>query len=91
MFGRNYDWPVEVGLVLVNKRDMHKTALLINGGQAAKWTARYGSLTFNQFGRDLPNGGINEAGLVIEVLWLNDTGYAAADARPALNALAWIQ
>lgn len=91
VFGRNYDWPVEVGLVLVNKRDMHKSALLMNGGNAAKWTARYGSLTFNQFGRDMPNGGINEAGLVIEVLWLNDTNYAASDARPAMNALAWIQ
>jgi choloylglycine hydrolase len=91
VFGRNYDWPVEVGLVLVNKRDMRKTALLMNGGKAATWTARHGSLTFNQFGRDLPNGGINEAGLVIEVLWLNDTNYAASDARPALNALAWIQ
>lgn len=91
VFGRNYDWPVEVGLVLVNKRDMRKSALLMNGGQAAKWTSRYGSLTFNQFGRDLPNGGINEAGLVVEVLWLNETGYAAADSRPAMNALAWIQ
>src|SRR5579871_2714145 len=91
VFGRNYDWPVEVGLVLVNKHDMKKTALLMNGGRPATWTARYGSLTFNQFGRDLPNGGINEAGLVIEVLWLNETGYAAPDKRPSLNALTWIQ
>lgn len=91
VFGRNYDWPVEVGLVLVNKREMQKSALLMNGGEPAKWTAHYGSLTFNQFGRDLPNGGINEAGLVIEVLWLNETGYPAPDKRPSLNALSWIQ
>jgi choloylglycine hydrolase len=34
---------------------------------------------------------MNEAGLVIEVMWLESTRYPAADARPALDGLQWIQ
>jgi choloylglycine hydrolase len=26
------------------------------------WTSRYGSITFNQYGREFPSGGINEKG-----------------------------
>jgi choloylglycine hydrolase len=34
---------------------------------------------------------MNEAGLVIELMWLDDTKYPAADSRPALDVLEWIQ
>jgi penicillin V acylase-like amidase (Ntn superfamily) len=27
-------------------------------------------VTFNQYGRNFPSGGMNEAGLVIELMWL---------------------
>ena len=91
MFGRNYDWPVDVGLALVNQRGLEKTALPPEDGAPMTWISRYGGLTFNQYGRESPNGGINEKGLVIEVLWLNEARYAKPDARPALNALGWIQ
>ena len=32
--------------------------------QGATWAATYGSVTFNQFGRDKPMTGINEKGLM---------------------------
>lgn len=89
LFGRNYDWNIGYGAVMVNKRGMSKSSAA--GGNAAKWVSRYGSLTFNQYGRDNPTGGMNEAGLVVELMWLNETSYPAPDKRPQLGGLEWIQ
>jgi choloylglycine hydrolase len=75
-------------MVLVNKRGMVKVATT---PKPAKWTSRYGSVTFNQFGRDVPTGGMNEAGLVVELMWLDGTRYPKADARPEVGTLEWIQ
>jgi choloylglycine hydrolase len=89
LFGKNYDWMIGDGLVFVNKRGVIKTAT--GGTNSARWTSRYGSVTFNQYGRENPSGGMNEAGLVVELMWLDDTTYPAADARPAVDTLEWIQ
>jgi penicillin V acylase-like amidase (Ntn superfamily) len=91
VFGKNYDWHFDDGLVLVNKRGVAKTATRPASGEPAQWTSRYGSLTFNQFGREFPSGGLNEAGLVLELMWLEETRYPAPDRRPTLGALEWIQ
>ena len=37
-------------------------------GTPASWVSKYGSVTFNQYGRELPTGGMNEAGLVVETI-----------------------
>jgi hypothetical protein len=89
IFGRNLDWSVEDGLVVVNKRGVAKTALTTD--RPARWTSRYGSITFNQYGREFPMGGMNEAGLVVECLWLNVSEYPSPDDRAGLSALQWIQ
>jgi hypothetical protein len=90
--GKSYDWDDERGLVLVNKRGMDKRALVLSPGQApAAWRSRLASLTFNQYGRELPNGGINEAGLTVEVLILPETAYEKADGRPAVTELGLVQ
>ncbi len=94
VFGRNYDWMVDDGLVIVNKRHVQKTAAIMaptTDEQPASWISKYGSVTFNQFGRELPCGGINEAGLVVEVMWLDETEYPATDSRPIIDNLQWIQ
>jgi len=88
LFGRNYDFETGNGIVVVNKRGVQRSSA--NGAHAA-WTSRFGSLTFNQFGRDNPTGGMNEKGLVVELMWLNGTQYPAADARRELGTLEWIQ
>ena len=90
LFGKNYDWNVGDGLLIVNQRGVMRKADMAND-HPASWVARYGSVTFNQYGRDFPSGGMNEAGLVIELMWLTGTRYPAADARPALDVLQWIQ
>ncbi len=89
IFGRNYDWNVGDGLVLTNKRNVTKRALA--EGTAATWTSRYGSITFNQYGREFPTGGMNEKGLVVELMWLDETEYPTVDRRGALPTLQWIQ
>ncbi len=91
VFGKNYDWMTGDGLLIVNKRNVARTADGSGNGQPASWIARYGSVTFNQFGRDFPNGGMNEAGLVVELMWLDETSYPAPDRRPTVDNLQWIQ
>ena len=91
IFGRNYDWTIEYGIIFVNKKDVLKTAANEFNKQA-QWTSKYGSVTFNQFGREFPTGGINETGLVIELMWLEGTEYPEKDHRPAVGGiLQWIQ
>ncbi len=61
------------GMLFINKRGVFKTGRtwseLINKDGAnpssLDWISRYGSVTVNCFGRDFPDGGINEAGLFI--------------------------
>jgi penicillin V acylase-like amidase (Ntn superfamily) len=89
IFGKNYDWSVEDGLLIVNKRGVTKQA--ITDDSPAKWTSRYGSVTFNQYGREFPCGGMNEAGLVVELMWLDEAEYPAPDDRTGLSVLQWIQ
>jgi penicillin V acylase-like amidase (Ntn superfamily) len=91
LFGRNFDYFTGAALLTVNPRDLEKTALVYPGVTAAHWTAKYGSITFNQVSRDFPMGGMNEKGLVVECLWLPQTQYPAPDARPVLTELQWIQ
>lgn len=86
---KNYDWMVEVGLVMVNKRDVVKLAMVPD--RPATWKSKYGSVTFNQYGREFPMGGMNEAGLVVEQMWLDATTYPAPDDRRSLNVLQWVQ
>lgn len=89
MFGRNYDFEIGYGLVIVNKRGVRKTSQ--KEVHPASWTSRYGSLTFNQFGRDSATGGMNEKGLVVELMWLDGTVYPKRDDRGEIGTLEWIQ
>lgn len=91
VYGKNYDWQNGNGYLMVNQRGVAKAALVSPPDRPASWVSKYGSVTFNQWGREFPSGGMNEAGLVVELMWLDDTRYPERDARPALGALEWIQ
>jgi len=60
-------------------------------GNSISWVSQYGSITFNQFGKEFPTGGMNEKGLVIELMWLDGTTYPQPDERPSIGVLQWIQ
>ncbi len=89
VFGKNYDWNIGDGMLIVNPKGLARTA--DSGDRPARWTAKYGSVTFNQYGRDFPSGGMNEAGLAIELMWLEGSRYPAPDARHTVDVLQWIQ
>lgn len=93
VFGRNYDWSIGHGFVMVNKRSLVKRALnsFDPSAKPVEWISKYGSITFNQYGKEYPMGGMNEAGLVVEVMWLDSTQFPASDERPALGELPWVQ
>ena len=92
--GRNYDWGFKEGLIILNKRNHQKTAFFYwgeNSSNLATWTSRYGSITFNQYGRDIAFSGMNETGLVVSELWLNETRYPAEDSRASLSVDQYVQ
>jgi penicillin V acylase-like amidase (Ntn superfamily) len=92
VFGRNYDWVSGNGMVCTNNRGLIKTSMKNPDGTSISWTSKYGSITFNQFGKEFPTGGMNEQGLVVELMWLDGTVYPpAADKRPSIGVLQWIQ
>jgi choloylglycine hydrolase len=91
VFGRNYDWVTATGMINTNLRGRKKYSLELEQGSKAQWVSKYGSVTFNQYGKEFPNGGMNEAGLVVELMWLDESKYPAPDNRPGLSVLQWIQ
>lgn len=83
-------------MLVTNKRNVEKMGLISTPGYmkySAQWKSQFGSVTFNQFGRELPSGGMNEKGLVIELMWLLGTTKGEDKIRPlpSVNELQWIQ
>jgi len=93
VFGRNYDWAIGYGFVMVNKRNLIKRSDNSSepSAKSVQWISKYGSITFNQYGKEYPMGGMNEAGLVVEVMWLEETQFPHPDPRPMLEELQWVQ
>lgn len=86
------------GLVFVNKRGVFKLGRTWSELTTAKrenpskysWVSRYGSVTFNAFGRDFPDGGMNEAGLFIWEM-NEDPEYPTNTGKPKLDQMNWMQ
>ena len=98
LVGFNLDTLAGDGLIIVNKRGVSKTAMqpikdvqLKEIGQPAKWTSKYGSITFNQYGRELPFVGMNEAGLIVNTLANPKGEFPAPDSRPSIWSGQWVQ
>jgi penicillin V acylase-like amidase (Ntn superfamily) len=86
LFGRNYDFEIGQGFVMTNRRGVMKKSI----AGTLHWKSSHGSVTFNQWGREFPMDGMNDTGLVIALMWLDETVYPR-DARPSLRVLEWIQ
>ena len=87
------------GLIFINKRGVFKlgrtlSELITKEGlnpSSLCWISRYGSVTFNNFGKDLPDGGMNEAGLYVWEMSADFDEYPKKDGRPKLNQMQWMQ
>jgi choloylglycine hydrolase len=94
---KSYDWHDGAGDLYFNPRGIARTVFHHEAkdpdvqSTPYAWESRFASVSFNQYGRGFPNGGVNESGLAIEVLWLNETQAPAVDQRPYLNELEWVQ
>lgn len=89
---KSYDWDKEQGVVHVNKRGVRKSAIpVFPTDKPLTWTSKYGSVTLNQYGRELPNAGLNEAGLVVEVMVLGGAKFPGVDEKPSINESQWVQ
>jgi choloylglycine hydrolase len=60
------------------------------GASSAKWTSKYGSLIASAFEAGTADG-INEKGLVANLLYLADADCGQADGKPMLSITAWPQ
>jgi choloylglycine hydrolase len=87
----NFDDYTLYGYVIQNKRNVLKTSFNPFVDKKLKWTSKFGSITFTNIGRELPLGGINEAGLAITIMQTPKIKYPALDNRYELNEINWIQ
>ncbi len=90
LLAKNLDWPVGDGFIVVNRRGVEKRALAMDGEETIVWKSIHGSVTFNQFGKEFPLGGMNEKGLVIEEMNYSLSQYPS-DRQSFLNEFQWIQ
>ncbi|MFP7288102.1 linear amide C-N hydrolase [Shouchella clausii] len=89
--GKNQDIPYDGAYLFINGRGLAKTAMIGPPDRPMQWVSRYGSVTVSQVAKEMPNGGINEAGLVVEQTTLWTSVYPEALERPAIGELQWIQ
>jgi len=99
IFGHNLDIGGDMpGMVFINKRGeqkvghtwAHLTSVGMKTESSICWISKYGSVTFNAFGRELPDGGMNEKGLFVWEMTGGTTFDTIAN-RPRLFMAQWIQ
>ncbi|PHM54996.1 linear amide C-N hydrolase [Xenorhabdus hominickii] len=87
---RTMDWKNEIGTNLwVFPRGMNRDG--IAGPNSIKWKSKYGSVIASGFDISTTDG-INEKGLVANLLWLAESKYPQPnDKRPAVSISLWAQ
>ncbi len=86
------------GVICFNKRGVRKRNIsfyeILTGEKPPSptihWTSRHGSVTFNSWGKEFIDGGINEAGLYVQEMSLGETVYPQDDARPRMFMEQWM-
>ena len=93
VYGYNMDYPYNVkAFVVINKKNIKKTAFMFEPDKPTEWTSKYNSISFNPFGPEMPFAGMNKKGLFIATTGLNYAGmYPAKDSRPTIDSIQWIQ
>lgn len=88
---RSMDWQEDVRSDLwIFPRGMQRNGEA--GANSLNWKSKYGSVTTSAYGVATTDG-VNEAGLVANVLWLVESQYPAfsASSKPGLTIAAWAQ
>jgi choloylglycine hydrolase len=87
----NFDFQFGNGQICINKRNVERQRFLIYAEKPVQWISKYGSITFNLAGVNFPHDGMNEAGLVVLSMGLDETKFQKPDVRPAIDENGWIQ
>lgn len=99
IIGFNENWKSMPGIVAVNKRNVKKTSLSwealtfpsTSQDKKITWVTKYGSVSFNLLGIDLPCYGVNEKGLFIVELFLDKTFSKPDPTKAEMFWAQWIQ
>lgn len=88
--GRTMDWKEDPESNLwIFPRGMHRNGEV--GNNSLTWTSKYGSVVTSAYDFASTDG-MNEAGLVANLLWLAESEYPKWDGRtPGLSISAWVQ
>lgn len=88
--GRTMDWKTDMGSnIWIFPRGMKRTGEA--GPNSIEWTSKYGSVVTSAF-EISSSDGLNEKGLVANLLWLVESEYPARDPqKPGLTIAAWVQ
>ncbi len=101
LVGHNLDENMKVpGMIVINPRGVAKENISYTdikaGGMTGssprlKWVSRYGSVTYNVFGMEFPDGGLNEAGLYVGEMTLMGTEWPEDEKLPRMYHSQWMQ
>ncbi len=100
LVGHNLDDYIEVpGLIVVNPRGVAKHSISWDDLKSVfgrskpklRWTSQYASVTYNTFGKEFPDGGMNEAGLYVGEMTLFATKYPKDESLTELYHHFWMQ
>jgi len=99
VIGFNENWKPMPGIMVINKRDIQKESLswkkLTTMEKADEktvcWRSKYGSVSFNLLGADLPCYGVNEKGLFVVELALDNTFSKPDSSKASMFWAQWIQ
>lgn len=63
VMARSYDWSIGWGMVVFNPLGLVKKGLVLGPKDTpANWTSKHASITFDQYGCEMPNGGLKMPG-----------------------------
>ncbi|HPI68801.1 MAG TPA: erythromycin esterase family protein [Bacteroidales bacterium] len=90
---KNLDWPIDWGYLFLNERGIDKSVLTssVISPEEFHWISKYRSITFNQFGKEFPLGGMNEKGLVIEELNMQSVKDKNDSRKTPINEFQFVQ
>lgn len=88
--GRSMDWKTDMhSNIWIFPRGMERNGE--TGSNSLTWTSQYGSVVTSAF-EIASTDGMNEKGLVANLLWLPETEYPVRDKnKPGLTITAWVQ
>ncbi|HEX7870230.1 MAG TPA: hypothetical protein VF455_08955 [Chryseobacterium sp.] len=95
--GFNENWKTMPGMIVVNKRNVQKRNIswenltTDNLNSKKQWNSKYGSVTFNLLGYDFPCYGVNEKGLFLVELYLEETTKVFNPKQSNMFWAQWIQ